>query len=101
MFEITFDSPEGRTHALNQADLTCDKAPIFLSSWQPHFDAKKPQDTDSLDHPVWVQIADLSQVFRTEAFLREIAKLGTKLIKSSQSTAPNHIKPNSLARESS
>lgn len=72
VFEITFDSPEGRTHALNQADLTCDKAPIFLSSWRPHFDAKKPQDTDSLDHPVWVQIADLSQVFRTEAFLREI-----------------------------
>lgn len=65
VFEVTFDSPADRTHALNQADLTCDSASIFFSSWRPHFDAKKPQDTDSLDYPVWVQIVDLCQVLRT------------------------------------
>ena len=70
VFEVTFSSPEGRTHALNQADLTCESASIFFSSWRPHFDAKKPQDTDSLDYPVWVQLVDLCQVLRNEAFLQ-------------------------------
>ena len=74
VFEITFDSPEGRLHALKQADLTCESASIFLSSWRPHFDEKKLQDTNNLDYPVWVQIADLSQVFHTEEFLREIGE---------------------------
>ena len=69
VFEVTFSSPKGHTHALNQADLTCESASIFFLSWRPHFDAKKPQDVDSLDYPVWVQIVDLCQVLRTEAFL--------------------------------
>ena len=77
VFEITFGSPEGRTQALTQADLTCETASIFLSSWRPQFDPKKTQDTDSLDYPVWVQIGDLCQVLRIEAFLREIgAQIG-------------------------
>ena len=74
VFEVTFGSPEGRTHALNQADPTCEAASIFFSSWRPHFDAKKPQDTDSLDHPVWVQIVDLCQVLRTDEFLQTIGE---------------------------
>lgn len=39
IFEVTFDQLEGRIHALNQADLMCESAAIFLSSWRPHFDA--------------------------------------------------------------
>ena len=74
VFEVTFGSPEGRTHALNQADLTCESASIFFSSWRPHFDARKPQDTDSLDYPVWVQIVDLCQVLRNEPFLQTIGE---------------------------
>jgi hypothetical protein len=46
MFELTFEKPEGRTHALNQTDLTCESASIFLSSWRPHFDASQPHATD-------------------------------------------------------
>ena len=77
VFELTFSCPEGRTHALKQADLTCEAATIFLSSWRPQFDAKKTQDIDSLDYPVWVQIVDLCQILRTEAFLRIIgAQIG-------------------------
>jgi hypothetical protein len=74
IFEITFDKPEGRIHALNQADLVCESAAIFLSSWQPHFDAKETQESGSLDHPVWMQVANLCQVLRNEAFLRNIGE---------------------------
>lgn len=34
LFEITFATPGGRIHALNQADLTCEGATILFSSWQ-------------------------------------------------------------------
>lgn len=43
LFEVTFTHPEGRIHALTQADLICDTAVIFFSSWKPHFDSKAPQ----------------------------------------------------------
>jgi hypothetical protein len=74
IFEVTFEHPEGRVHALNQADLTCGTAAIFFSSWQPHFDARHPNDTDNLDHPVWMQIVDLCHVLREETFLRTIGE---------------------------
>ena len=74
VFEVTFEQPEGRIHALNQADLTCESAAIFFSSWRPHFDAKTPHAEDSLDHPVWVQIVDLCQVLREESFLHIIGE---------------------------
>jgi hypothetical protein len=70
MFKVTFESAEGRLHVLNQADLTCELASIFFSSWRPHFDASQPNETDRLDHPVWLQIVNLCQVLRDEAFLR-------------------------------
>lgn len=77
VFEATFATPEGRTHALNQTDLTCESAAIYFSSWRPHFDPKSTHEADRLDHPVWVQIVDLCQVLREEAFLRTIgAQLG-------------------------
>ena len=74
LFEITFATPEGRIHALNQADLTCEGATILLSSWQPHFDPKNSLEEDRLDHPVWMQIVDLCQVLREEAFLHTIGE---------------------------
>jgi hypothetical protein len=74
LFEVTFSSIEGRTHALTQADLTCEAANIIFSSWQPHFDAKTPQDQDQLDFPIWVQVVDLCQIMREEAFLRTIGE---------------------------
>lgn len=77
VFEVTFEHPEGRLHALNQADLTCESATIFFSSWRPHFDSRNPHAADKLDHPVWVQIVDLCQVLREEAFLQTIgAQIG-------------------------
>ena len=39
LFEVTFSSIEGRTHALTQANLTCEAANISFTSWRPHFDA--------------------------------------------------------------
>ena len=74
LFEVTFTHPEGRFHALTQADLFCDTAAIFFSSWRPHFDAKASQAEESLDHPVWVQIVDLCQVLREESFLRIVGE---------------------------
>ena len=74
LFEVTFAHPEGRIHALTQADLVCDTATIFFSSWRPHFDSKAPQAEESLDHPVWVQIVDLCQVLREESFLQLIGE---------------------------
>ena len=74
LFEVTFSHPEGRIHALTQTDLVCDAAPIFFSSWKPHFDSTAPQAEESLDHPVWVQIVDLCQVLREDFFLRIIGE---------------------------
>lgn len=74
LFEVAFTHPEGRIHALTQADLLCETATIFFSSWRPHFDSKVPQAEESLDHPVWVQIVDLCQVLREEPFLKLIGE---------------------------
>ena len=74
LFEVTFAHPEGRIHALTQAELVCDTAAIFFSSWRPHFSSKTSQTEDSLDHPVWVQIVDLCQVLREESFLKIIGE---------------------------
>ena len=74
LFEVIFSSTEGRTHALTQADLTCETASIIFSSWQPHFDARISQDQDQLDFPIWMQVADLCQIMRRESFLRTIGE---------------------------
>ena len=74
LFEVTFTHPEGRIHALTQADLVCESAAIFFFSWRPHFDSKAPQAEESLDYPVWVQIVDLCQVLREEFFLKLIGE---------------------------
>ena len=74
LFEVTFAQPEGRIHALTQADLVCDGAAIYFSSCRPHFDSKAPEAEENLDHPVWVQIVDLCQVLREESFLRIIGE---------------------------
>jgi hypothetical protein len=74
LFEVTFSSIEGRTHALTQADLTCETASISFSSWKPHFDAKTQQDQDQLDFPIWMQVVDLCHVMREETFLRNIGE---------------------------
>ena len=74
LFEVTFDSEEGRIHALSQSELKCGTAAIFFASWRPHFDSKTPQAIAKLDCPVWVQIIDLCQVLREEAFLRAIGE---------------------------
>lgn len=74
LFEVTFTHPEGRIHALTQANLVCDTAAILFSSWRPHFDPQAPQAEESLDHPVWVQIVDLCQVLREESFLKIIGE---------------------------
>ena len=74
LFEVTFAHPEGRIHALTQADLVCDTAAIFFSSWKPHFDSRAGKVEESLDHPVWVQIVDLCQVLREDSFLRLIGE---------------------------
>lgn len=72
LFEVTFAQPEGRIHALTQAELVCDTANIFFSSWRPHLDPKTAEE--GLDHPVWVQIVDLCQVLREESFLQLIGE---------------------------
>ena len=74
VFEVTFDHPEGRIHALNQADLACESATIFFSSWRPHFDANIPQESDRLDHPIWMQVVNLCQVLREETFLHTLGE---------------------------
>lgn len=74
IFEITFENPEGRIHALNQANLILKTATIFFSSWKPHFDASTNQDANRLDHPVWMQIVNLCQVLRNDTFLRIIGE---------------------------
>jgi hypothetical protein len=74
LFEVTFSHSDGRIHALTQADLVCDTAAIYFSSWRPHFDSKATHAAESLDHPVWVQIVDLCQVLREESFLRLIGE---------------------------
>lgn len=77
VFEVTFERPEGRTHALNQTDLTYELSTIFFSSWRPHFDASQLHATDRLDHPVWMQIVNLCQVLRDDALLHTIgAQIG-------------------------
>ena len=74
-FEVTFETAEGRIHALNLTDLVCESATIYFSSWRPHFDPKNPQASDKLDHAIWVQIVDLCQVLREEvSFLQEIGE---------------------------
>ena len=74
LFEVTFDSEEGRLHALRQADFKCESSAIFFASWQPHFDSRAPQAIAKLDCPVWVQVIDLCQVLREEKFLRTIGE---------------------------
>jgi hypothetical protein len=74
IFEVTFEKPEGRIHALNQADLVCESATISFSSWLPYFDANTPQDTDKLDYPVWMQVANLCKVLRDETFLQTVGE---------------------------
>ena len=74
LFEVTFTHPAGRIHALTQAELVCESATIFFSSWRPHFDAKAPHADESLDFPVWMQIVDLCQVLREESFLKLIGE---------------------------
>ena len=74
LFEVTFSHPEGRIHALTQADLVCETVAISFSSWRPHFDSKAPEAEESLDYPVWVQIVDLCQVLREEWFLKLIGE---------------------------
>jgi hypothetical protein len=73
VFEVTFDNPEGRIHALTQTDLTCESSTISFSSWKPHF-AKTTRVEDQLDFPVWVQIVDLCQILREEKFLRTVGE---------------------------
>ena len=46
LFELTFNSTEGRIHALTQTELTCDAAAISFSSWRLHFDAKAQHSND-------------------------------------------------------
>jgi hypothetical protein len=72
VFEVTFEQPEGRIYALNQADLMCESATIFFSSWRPHFDASTSLDRETLDYPVWMQVVNLCQILRDEEFLRTI-----------------------------
>jgi hypothetical protein len=74
VFEVTFDKPEGRLHALNLADLMCESAAIFFFSWHPHYDASAPNDTENLDYPVWMQVANLCQVLRGDKVLQEIGE---------------------------
>lgn len=74
IFEVTFEQEEGRLHALKLADLTCESATIFFSSWRPHFNPRTPKARDTLDYPVWVQIVNLCQILREEAFLRTIGE---------------------------
>ena len=72
LFEVAFEHAEGRLHALKQVDLVCDSATIFFSSWKPHVTSRTLQE--GLDHPVWVQIVNLCQILRDEAFLRTIGE---------------------------
>ena len=74
LFEITFNSPEGRIHALTQAELVCNTALITFSSWRPHFNPRAQQANDQLDFPVWMQIVDLYQILRDEALLRTVGE---------------------------
>jgi hypothetical protein len=70
LFEVTFSLPERKIHALTQT--TCETATISFSSWKPHFDYRTQHVEDGLDYPIWVQIVDLCQVLRDDAFLRAI-----------------------------
>ena len=70
LFEITFNSTEGQTHALTQTDLSCEATTITFSSWRPHFNAKTQQEHEQLDHPIWLQVVDLCQFLRKDSFLR-------------------------------
>jgi hypothetical protein len=72
LFELSFSEPEGRIHALTQTELVCDNATISFASWRPHFDANIQQETNQLDFPIWVQIVDLCQPLRDDAYLRNI-----------------------------
>ena len=74
LFEITFNSPEGRIHALTQAELVCESASITFSSWRPHFDPRDQQASDQLDFPIWMQVVDLCQILRDEALLRTVGE---------------------------
>ena len=74
LFEVSFNAPEGRTHALTQTELICDTAYIIFSSWKPHLDNKTHQTTNQLDFPVWLQVVDLCQILREEKFLRKIGE---------------------------
>ena len=74
LFEITFSTPEGRIHALTQADLVCESASISFSSWRPHFDSRTQRATEQLDFPIWMQIVDLCQILRDEALLRTVGE---------------------------
>lgn len=64
LFEITFNTPEGRIHALTQTELVCETASISFSSWKPHFDFRTQQATDQLDFPIWMQVVDLCHLLR-------------------------------------
>ena len=72
LFEVTFEHVEGRVHALKQSDFVCESSTIFFSSWRPHVNSRTSHDT--LDHPVWVQIVNLCQILRDDAFLRTIGE---------------------------
>ena len=89
VFEVAFDKPEGRIHALNQAELTCESASTFFSSWQPYFDVNQPHAAERLDHPVWMQIVNLSQILREDNFLREIGEQIGQVIPIDSSEAYN------------
>jgi hypothetical protein len=70
LFEVSFSTAEGRTHALTQTDLICEAANISFSSWRPHY----KQTQGQLDYPVWMQVEDLCQIMREEKFLRNIGE---------------------------
>ena len=74
LFEVTFNTPEDRIHALTQAELTCETASITFSSWRPHFNPRAQQTHDQLDFPVWMQIVDLCQILRNESLLRTVGE---------------------------
>jgi hypothetical protein len=74
LFEVTFSTPEGRTHALTQTELVCETTYIIFSSWKPHLDNRARQTFNQLDFPVWLQVVDLCQILREEKYLRKIGE---------------------------
>ena len=74
LFEVTFSTPEGRIHALTQAELVCEQASIYFSNWKPHYDSRRSQGKDQLDFPIWMQIVDLCQILRDELILRTVGE---------------------------